>query len=248
MVVFCPGCGSKISVQPATPGGAVECPRCRSSFPTAGLKPADDLPQPRRFRPKKPGRGRPWIAALILILLLGGATGAILYAVGILHWPGSTPSSELGTRSHPKNAKPGWTEFESSEAHVRLLLPGEPKRTARRATKDVAYELEKDGVAYGVVYADLDQARLRSRTPEQIIQGQHDQWAAGNKGTLASEKDVKAGDFKGKEFVVDLPTGKAYMRYFAAGRRLYTVMVVGKTRDPDPADVAAVFDSFAITG
>lgn len=242
MVVFCPSCGSKISVEFAVPGGDVECPRCHSRFATSGLKSAADAPQPKRFRPKKAGRGKlgTFLIVFVSLLILGGGTTAILYFTGVIHFPGSRSVSGV-------SSPPGWREFESSEAHVRGIFPGEPKRTVRR-TKDVAFEMEKNGVAYGIVFADLDQANARNKTPEQIIQQQHDQWAAGKKGKLVSEKTVTAGSYKGKEFVVDLPSGQAHLRYFADGRRLYTVIVVGKTNSPDPADVAAFFDAFAITG
>jgi hypothetical protein len=212
------------------------------------LKSAEKAPPPKRFRPKKAGRGKLGgvMIALAVLGLIGGAATAVLWLTGVLHRPGTIAGGPSITGTAGKSAgRPGWKEFESSEAHVRAMFPGEPKRTARK-TKDVAFELEKDGVAYGIVFADLDQARAQSKTPEQIIQQQHDQWSAGAGGKLISEKDVTAGAVKGKEFVVDLPKGKAYMRYFAAGRRLYTIIVVGKSRSPDPADVGAFMDSFAI--
>jgi hypothetical protein len=181
----------------------------------------------------------------VLLVVLGGSAAALHFSGHLGRWFGGSGATRPGGGSA---VRPGWKEFESSEAHVRALFPGTPKRTLRR-TKDVAFELEKDGVAYGIVYADLDQTRVRDKTPEQLIQQQHDQWASGAGGKLVSEKDVTVGGHKGKEFVVDLPgQGKAYLRYFADGRRLYTVMAVGKTRAPDPADVAALFDSFEITG
>ena len=65
MVVFCPGCGAKISVQPETPGGDVQCPRCHSTFPTAGVKSATDVPPPKRFRPKKAGRSKFAVASIV---------------------------------------------------------------------------------------------------------------------------------------------------------------------------------------
>jgi hypothetical protein len=244
MVVFCPGCGSKISVEPEAPGGSVECPRCHSTFATAGLKSTDNSVPVKRFRPKKAGRSILTNVLLVLavLLILGAGTTAALWFAGVIHFSGSTG----GFETVKSKGRPGWKEFDSSEAHVRALFPGDPKRAVRR-TKDVAFELEKDGAAYGIVFADLDQARIKGKTPEQIIQQQHDQWSAGAGGKLVSEKDVSAGAVQGKEFVVDLPSGKAFFRYFATGRRLYTVVVVGKTRPPDPADVAMFLDSFEIT-
>src|SRR5947209_918716 len=118
MVVFCPGCGSKISVQPESPGGTVECPRCHSTFATAGLKSAEDAPPPKRFRPKNAGRGKLGGVLILLgvLLALGGATAAALYFTGVIRFPGSTSGGAGGgTKSGGGPAtKAGWKEFESS--------------------------------------------------------------------------------------------------------------------------------------
>jgi hypothetical protein len=248
MVVFCPSCGSKISVEPARPGGNVECPRCKSTFATAGLKSAADAPPPKRFRPKNPNRRKLGGVLIVtaLLLIFGGAAAGLYYSGLFRSRSSNTTIGGTGSGSD-SSTRPGWKYFESSEAHVRGIFPGEPRRHVR-PTKDVEFRLEKDGVAYGIVFADLDQAHVQNKTPEQIIQQQHDQWAVGNKGKLVSEKEVTAGVYKGKEFVVELPSGKAYMRYFAAGRRLYTVIAIGKAGPPNPADVTAFLDAFAITG
>src|SRR4051812_31670592 len=93
MVVFCPGCGSRISAEPASPGGTVECPRCHSTFPTAGVKEAGDAPPPRRFKPKKAGRNKLATFGIVLAVLLvvGGGAAGVLYYTGMFgRWFGSS--------------------------------------------------------------------------------------------------------------------------------------------------------------
>src|SRR5262245_39532116 len=87
MVVYCPGCGAKISVatDPAEPAGTgVECPKCPSRFSTAGVKaPTDEPPPPKKFRKKKPGSRLAGLFILLLVLLvLGGGAAAVLYLTG----------------------------------------------------------------------------------------------------------------------------------------------------------------------
>ena len=60
---------------------------------------------------------------------------------------------------------------------------------------------------------------------------------------------MSQGDYKGREIVAEIAgKGTVHMRYFAAGKRLYTVMIVGKSKPASDADVARLFDSFQITG
>src|SRR5688572_8502068 len=128
MVVFCPGCGSKISVQPATPGGDVACPRCHSSFSTAGVKDATAAPAPRRFKPKKAGRSKLGgvLIALAVLLVLGGGTAGVLYYTGHLgRWFSGVGPSGGGTATQP-----AWQEYANAEGRFRVLFPGTPTREA----------------------------------------------------------------------------------------------------------------------
>ena|SRR5947209_4196592 len=245
MVVFCPSCGSRISVEPASPGGDVTCPRCQSKFATAGLKPADNAPPPRRFKPKKSGGGKlggVLIALGVLILLGGGA--AALYFTGVfgLH----TNATGTGTASQPT-----WQDYTSTEGRFSVLFPGTPTRELVRApgrsgkVLATTFTAEAAGTTYSVAFEDFD----GKQTPEQVIDQSRADLSAGKGGKLVKEKDVTAGDHKGKEFVADVPNrGKTYMRFFVAGNRLYKVMAVGTGKGPGERDVVKFMDSFRITG
>ena len=136
-----------------------------------------------------------------------------------------------------------------------MLFPGTPTRDTipppsqlkgGAKPKVVSFTVETPDVKYSIAYEDFDQG---SDTPDQFIERQRTDLAAGRGGKLVSEKDVTAGPHKGKEFVVEVPkVGTAHMRFFAAGRRLYKVTAVGSRRPPEPAEVAKLFDSFQITG
>jgi hypothetical protein len=252
MVIFCPGCGAKISAQPTPDSPDVQCPRCKSTFNVDGVK-ATATAAPPRVRKKKASGGKAaGVLIFVLVLaLLGGGTAGVLYLAGVIgshSSPGPAVKAPVSSSGSTATVTAGWKDFENSEAKFSARFPGDPKRTQRPArgrVRDVAYELEVNGVAYGVVYADLDKAGLTNTTPEQYIEQQHQ--ALANGGKLQSEKSVTLGSYKGKEFVFEVPNqGTAHMRFYAAGRRLYSVLVVGKSRSPAPTDVAALFDSFRI--
>jgi hypothetical protein len=247
MIVYCPGCGAKISAQPTPENPQAQCPRCQSTFNVEGVKPTSAAPPAPRLRKKKAsgGKGVGVLIVVLVLLVLGGGTAGVLYYTGVIG-----PRSEGNARpSNPGSAAvpTGWQEFENSEAKFSAHFPAAPKRTPRThgRVRDVAFEVETNGVAYGVVYADLDQAGLRSTTPEQYIDQQHQALSGG--GKLQGGKNITLGSYKGKEFVVETPGQKtAHLRFYAAGRRLYSVLVVGKGRSPEPSEVAGLFNSFRI--
>jgi hypothetical protein len=245
MIVFCPSCGSRISVEPAAPGGDVTCPRCRSQFSTGGLKPADNVRPTRRFKSKKAGGGKIAGALFVLVVLLvvgGGAAG--LYYGGVF-------ARHAGGTSKSGAAPPSWQEFTSADGRFTVELPGTPERehvkAPGRSAKVLAttYSVETSAATYTVAIQDFD----GKQTPEQLIDQSRADLSAGKSGKLLGEKDVTAGDTKGKEFVAEVPNrGKAYIRFFIAGRRVYKLMAVGTGgKSPDEGDVAKFMDSFRVT-
>jgi hypothetical protein len=250
MVVFCPGCGSRISVQPESPGGNVECPRCHSTFATAGLKSADDAPPPRRFRPKKTGRSKLAITAIVLSVLIVvlGSTATALYFTGHLsRWFGGS-GAIYGILNQP-----AWQEYKNTEGRFRVSFPGTPTRDtipppsrlkAGAKPKVISFTAETPDATYSVAFEDFG----GSETPEQFIDKQGTELTAGRGGKVISEKDVTVGQAKGKEFVVEVPNrGTAHMRFIVAGRRLYKLTAIGARKAPDPGDVAKFFESFRLT-
>jgi hypothetical protein len=255
MVVFCPGCGAKISAWPGPDNPDVQCPRCHSSFSTAGLKPAADAPPPRRFRKKTSG-GSQLAGALILLAvltMLGVGTAAVLYVTGAFG-RGSSGSAGAPVPSGLKSAPaPVWQEYVNPEGKFRILFPGTPTRevfsrpgrSKAAKVKITSFTAETPDVTYSVAYDDFDPPRTDA--PEQFLQRQHDELTAGRGGKLVSAKDVAAGSHNGKELVVEVPNrGTAHMRFVVAGRRLYKLTALGAHRPPEAAEVAKFFDSFQI--
>jgi hypothetical protein len=244
MVVFCPSCGSKISVEPQSPGGAVECPRCHSTFSTGGLKSADDAPPPKRFKSKKKGGSKVGVVLIVLLILLalGGGTAGVLWYTGVI---GNR------TASGSTSKQPDWQEYTNAEGRFTVLFPGTPTRDtvpppsrlkAGAKPRIVSFTADTPTASYSVAFEDF----TGSETPEKYV----DTWRAdlGSKGTkLVSEKDVTAGSNKGKELVVEVNGRTAHVRFFVAGRRLYKLQVVGAGKPPESREAAKFMDSFRIT-
>ena len=253
MVVFCPSCGSRISVEPGDPlsagtppGGEVTCPRCQSRFSTGGLKPADHAPPPRRFKPKQAGRGKRVGVLIVLgvLLLLGGGAAGVLWYIGIL--------GKLTRFSGPgKQAQ--WTEYTNAEGRFTVMFPDAPTRDtvpppsrlkASQKPRIVSFTVEHTSGSYSVAYEDFD----GKETPEQFI----DKWKAdltGGKNTkLVSEKDVTTGTERGKDFLAEVNGRTAHVRFIPSGKRLYKLQVVGASKPPEARDVAKFMDSFRATG
>jgi hypothetical protein len=247
MVVFCPGCGSKISAEPQSPGGAVECPRCHSTFSTGGLKSADDAPPPpKRFKPKKKGGSKVGVVLIVLLILilLGGGTAGMLWYTGVIG--NRTMTSGTGKQ-------PDWTEYTNAGGRFTVLFPGTPTRDTVPAPSRlkpgqkpqiVSFTVEMPSENVSVMYEDFN----GKETPEQFVE----KWkadAGSGKGTkLVSEKDVTTGKEKGKEYVVEVNGRTAHVRFITSGKRLYKLQVVGVGKPPEARDVAKFMDSFRVTG
>jgi hypothetical protein len=236
MIVFCPGCGTKISApsSPIDPDGSVTCPKCKSQFATAGVKANAAVSEPKRkFKPKKPsGSGAGILIALVVVALIGGGAFAAYY-FGLFGQSANNAGPIAKTPEHWE----GWRLFSSVDGRFTVSLPGAPTRKVR-SSREVEYGLETPDAKIGVVYADLSE----KDKPEK-----HMVAPPGSK--MLGEKEITHGNLTGREIVAEVPGhGIAHLRFFTSGNRLYTVMIVGKNRPPAESEIARVFDSFQITG
>jgi hypothetical protein len=236
MTVFCPGCGAKFSADPSPTDedGTVVCPRCHSHFATSGVVATAAAEPKRKFKAKKKNAGA-WPSIVIGLLAIGllGSLAAALYFSGAF---GRNSPSEIASKT-PDGAVITWREYSSEEGKFKALMPGQPARIVRQR-KDIEYRVDAPHVQASIVFADVPE----KTNPESLMVAPHG-------ARMISEKDVSNGGHKGREIVADIPNrGVVHMRYYLAGKRLYSVMIVGKGKPVSDADVARLFDSFQITG
>lgn len=253
MNVFCPSCGHRFDTipPPHDPDGVVSCPKCLSTFATSGLA-AVPAVEPRRKLKKKPAKSAPVgpiLAGLVAVLLAGGAgvyfaffrnTGTT--ATSSSH---TTPVKPLtkpdGTPVPTATAPAEWSEFASDEGKFKVLSPG--ALTRKKRAKDVSYELDTGDLVLGVIYADVG-----SQAADKAMSDARDALVKQG-GKLVRETPVTLGIHKGREFIVDLPgRGNVHQRYFVVNKRLYSLIVLGKSAPPSDRDVARFFESFQVTG
>jgi hypothetical protein len=236
MNLFCPGCGTRISAAPSPldADGTVVCPRCHSRFSTSGVVATAPAEPKKKFKPKKKGGGAAVaIGVGLCVLVLIGAGAAAMYFAG---WFSRSPSSEITTKG-PGGSVTTWREYSSAEGRFKAMLPGTPERIVR-ARKDVEFRVDAAHVQASVVFADLPE-----RMPAEKLM------VAPPGSKMIGERELELGQHRGREIIADIPNrGIVHMRYYLAGKRLYTVMIVGKSAPAAEADVARLFDSFQITG
>jgi len=237
MIVFCPGCGTRISANPSPleTNPTVTCPKCKSQFATSGVNASANLAEPKRkLKPKKKENGAA-IAIVICVFAIavvgGGAWAAFYWG---LFGKSSAPHAGGAITTHGATE---WHEFTSADGKFKVTLPGDPIRKTR-SSKEVEYGVETPDAKIGVVYADLPE----KTKPEKYM-------VAPPGSKVLKEADVAQGDYKGRDIVAEVPNqGTVHMRFLTTGKRLYTVMIVGKSKPPAQAEVARVLDSFQITG
>jgi hypothetical protein len=236
MIVFCPGCGTRISANPSPLDNnpTVTCPKCKSQFATGGVNATATLAEPKRkLKPKKKGSGAGLgiLIGVFAIAVVGGGAWAAYYW-GL--FGKSSPHSGGAITTHSSTE---WHEFTSAEGKFKVMLPGDPTRKSR-SSKEVEYGVETPDAKIGVVYADLSE----KTKPERYMVA-----PAGSK--VLKEAEITQGDYKGRDIVAEVPNqGRVHMRFLTTGKRLYTVMIVGKSKPPAESEVSRVLDSFQITG
>ena len=237
MIVFCPGCGTRISANPSPleTNPTVTCPKCKSQFATSGVNASANLAEPKRkLKPKKKENGaRNRHHDLRFRDRRGGRRLRAAFYWGLF---GKSSASHAGGAITTHGATE-WHEFTSADGKFKVMLPGDPIRKTR-SSKEVEYGVETPDAKIGVVYADLPE----KTKPEKYM-------VAPPGSKVLKEADVAQGDYKGRDIVAEVPNqGTVHMRFLTTGKRLYTVMIVGKSKPPAQAEVARVLDSFQITG
>ena len=146
---------------------------------------------------------------------------------------------------------PEWKEFISKDGRFTVLMPGTPKQDMAETESDFGKGVLHLNVAqagptmYGANYCDFP-AAVKKAPLKQVFDSSRDGAVTNLEGKLVSEKDVKLGEYPGREIRIDVAGGKRLfrVRVFLVDQRLYQVVVFGTKDEATSKESDKFLDSF----
>ena len=145
-------------------------------------------------------------------------------------------------------------EYISKEGGFKVLMPGTPKETKLDAESEFGKgvlhmnSVEAGMAMYAANYCDFP-AEIKKVALKQVYDSSRDGAVANLEGKLATEKDIKLGDYSGREIRIEVAGGIRLFRarVFLVGQRLYQVVVFGTKESASSKDADKFLDSFRLT-
>jgi hypothetical protein len=161
----------------------------------------------------------------------------------------------VGAISGSADDQPDWKEFASKEGRFKVLMRGTPEQYKLDAESDFGKgvlhmnSVQADKTMYGANYCDFP-AEIKKAPLKQVYDSSRDGAVANLEGKLASEKDIKLGDYPGREIRIDVAGGKRLFRarVYLVDQRLYQVVVFGTREAATSKDADKFLDSFKLAG
>jgi hypothetical protein len=159
----------------------------------------------------------------------------------------------LGAASVCADDQPEWKEFASKEGRFKVLMPGTPDQDKAETDSDFGKGVLHMSVVragkttYGANYCDFP-AEIKKAPLKQVYDSSRDGAVANLEGKLASEKDVKLGEYPGREIQIDVAEGKRLfrVRVYLVDQRLYQVVVFGTREAAVSKEADKFLDSFEL--
>ena len=145
-----------------------------------------------------------------------------------------------------------WRELASREGGFSVLMPARVREESRPLSGVAGnpvmhlWSTTAASTVFGVGYADL------SHPDAQALATMRDGLVRNIRGSVVSERGVKAGPLAGLEFIAQgsisdaRATLNARLLMSASGARVYQLAVVGRTGAVTPADMEMFFESFRL--
>jgi tRNA A-37 threonylcarbamoyl transferase component Bud32 len=168
----------------------------------------------------------------------------------------STAKSDAGTDAKltsktPPGPPKGWQEYRPSRGKFVVWMPGEPTVKHEKAAGtdfDQASVVDADRATYyTVVFAEFPNTVFPD--PLAALAKACEGAMASVNGKVLSEKDIKIGDWPGKEVLYESPQIKGLhgkMRIYLVGRRMYQLIFNAPPGAMDGRDANLFFDSFRL--
>jgi hypothetical protein len=149
--------------------------------------------------------------------------------------------------------KPEWKEFASKEGRFTVLMPRTPEQQQADAESDFGKgvlhmnTVQAGKVMYGANYCDFP-AEIKKAPIKQVFDSSRDGAVANLDGKLADEKEIKLGDYPGREIQIEIAGGKRLFRarVYLVEQRLYQVVVLGTKETATSKEADKFLDSFKL--
>jgi hypothetical protein len=181
-----------------------------------------------------------------------------ILALALLLAASGCNKSSSGEQTSSAGSTAGWKELSSPEGRFSVLLLANPKQEKSQISKPegkidtVSYlAATPEGRAYSVAYSDYPEAWVKTKSPDEMLDGARDGAVARIKGNLLSEQKITIDGAAGRElFIVgDGEPLTVQARLLTIDGRLYVLQAlsVGALHNvPDP-DAERFFTSFRLT-
>jgi hypothetical protein len=149
--------------------------------------------------------------------------------------------------------QPEWKEFAPKEGRFKVLMPGVPKVYDLDTESDFGkgvlhmHRAQVGKTMYAANYCDFP-AEIKKTPLKQVYDDSRDGAVANLEGKLVSEKDIKLGDYPGREIRIDVPEGKLLFRsrVYLVDQRLYQAVVLGTKEAATSKEADKFLDSFKL--
>ncbi len=146
-----------------------------------------------------------------------------------------------------------WMEFVSKEGRFKVLMPGTPKQDKIDTESDFGKGVLHMNVAqtgktmFGANYCDFP-AEIKKAPLKKVFDSSRDGAVANMEGKLASEKDIKFGQYPGREIQIEVAGGKGLFRarVYLVEQRLYQVVIFGTPDEAGSKEADKFLDSFKL--
>jgi len=182
---------------------------------------------------------------LVFLFTLGSAMGQT-----------SPPAKVSEVESGP------WTTASPANGVFTVMLPGKASETTaavegRPGIENHVLTLETKLAGYVVSFVEFPEEIIDPIAVKKILDSGRDGGLASGKAELVSEKELKFGEFSGREWIMKLPSGlETTARAYWVKRSLYQLIFVTSPTATDSAELvkhrhdvgAKFFDSFTLAG
>ncbi len=135
-----------------------------------------------------------------------------------------------------------WVNVAPDKAGFTILMPSKPDESStpiegRPDTQNHTLTLETELAGYVVSYVQFPDEVTDPATIKTLLDGGRDGGIAATKGELTSEKEIKLGEYFGREWLMKLPGGiSTKARAYWVKQRLYQTVFVMQPKESDTPD------------